>query len=92
SRHFKDLAALHSLNAGKQYQDGIAPIRQYALDTLKAEMLKAHPDAANLMLDKLEIVVQSLVVWGTFTVPGQVETSVFDLADLALQNLIALPL
>ncbi|MEX5549939.1 dermonecrotic toxin domain-containing protein [Pseudomonas pergaminensis] len=92
SRHLKDLAALHNQNAGKLYQDGIAPIRQYALDALKAEMLKAHPDAANLMLDKLEIVVQSLVVWGTFTVPGQVETSVFDLADLALQNLIALPL
>lgn len=91
SRHIKDLAALNSLNQGQSYQDGIAPIRQYALEQLAAEMLKDHADATNLNLEELEIQIQSPVVWGLFTVPGRIETTVFSLADLALQNLIALP-
>jgi hypothetical protein len=91
-RHLKDLAALHSLNGGHAYDDGIAPIEQYALDALKAQMSKDHKDAKHLALDKIEIVVQSPVIWGTFTVPGQTVTTTFSLAQLALQNLIALPL
>lgn len=92
SRHLKDLATLHSLNAGKTYQDGIAPIGQYALDQLRAEMLKEHPDAAHLPLDKIEIRVRRPVIWGTFAVPGQVDITLLSLAQLALENLIALPL
>ncbi|OIN47830.1 hypothetical protein BLL37_10985 [Pseudomonas azotoformans] len=91
-RHLKDLAALHSLNEGQAYNDGIAPIEQYALDALKAEMLKDHDDARHLPLDRFDIVVQSPVIWGSFTVPGQTVTTTFNLAQLALQNLIALPL
>jgi len=93
SRHLKDLSALHSLNAGKSYQDGIATIEQFALDKLKTEMLyDGHTNAVSLALDTYEIEVRSQVIWGTFTVPGQVETTTFSLAQLALQNLIALPL
>ncbi|AZF18719.1 dermonecrotic toxin domain-containing protein [Pseudomonas sp. R3-18-08] len=92
SRHLKDLAALQSMNLGKSYQDDIPPIEQYALEALKAEMLKEHPEALHLPLDKLSIRVQSLVVWGTFTVPGQTDTTTFSLSELALQNLIAVPL
>ena len=92
SRHLKDLAALHSQNEGKTYQDDIPPLTQYARDTLRALIIKEHPEAAHLALDTLTIQVQSQVVWGAFTVPGQVETSTFSLAELALQNLIALPL
>ncbi|WP_421555875.1 hypothetical protein [Pseudomonas kitaguniensis] len=92
SRHLKDLAALNSLNTGKTYQDDIPSIQQYAQDTLKAQIIKDHPVAANLRLDTLTIKVESQVVWGIFTVPGQVETSTFSLAELALQNLIALPI
>lgn len=91
SRHMKDLAALNNRNAGASYQDGIVPIRQYAQEQLQAQMLKEHPDATHLMLDRFDIVVQRPVMWGTFVVPGQIETSVFSLVDLALQNLIALP-
>ncbi|MDQ0737636.1 dermonecrotic toxin domain-containing protein [Pseudomonas sp. W4I3] len=93
SRRLKELSALHSLNAGKSYQDGIATLEQFALDKLKTEMLNdGHANAATLSLDTFEIEVQSQVIWGTFTVPGQVETTSFSLAQLALQNLIALPL
>ncbi|MFL1499701.1 hypothetical protein ACI77N_00620 [Pseudomonas sp. S191] len=91
SRHLKDLAALNSLNAGKTYQDDIPSIQRYAQDRLKAQIIKEHPDAANLPLDTLTIEIKSLIVWGLFTVPGQFETTTFSLADLALQNLIALP-
>jgi len=92
ARHLKDLAALHSQNQGKSYQDDIPPLRDYALTQLKARMTADHPDAAQLNLNDLEMRVDSQVVWGLFTVPGQVETTTFSLADLALQNLIALPL
>ncbi|AZF02731.1 hypothetical protein C4J95_5317 [Pseudomonas orientalis] len=92
SRHLKDLAALHSLNAGKTYQDDIPAIEQYALERLKAEIKKDHPEAQHLALDKVSVQVKSLVVWGLFTVPGQIETTTFSLTELALQNLIALPI
>lgn len=92
SRHLKDLATLHSLNQGKTYQEGINPIEQYALDQLNAEMLKDHPEASTQWLGNLDITVRSPVVWGLFPVPGQTDTSMFSLPELALQNLIALPL
>lgn len=92
SRYMKDLSALHNFNQGQTYQDGIVPIEQYARDRLKAEMLKEHPDAANLALDQIELMVQSPVVWGLFTVPGQIDTSIYSLTELALQNLISVPL
>jgi hypothetical protein len=92
ARHLKDLAALHSQNQGKSYQDDIPALHDYALAQLKTRMTADHPDAEQLNLNDLEISVDSQVVWGLFTVPGQVETVAFSLADLALQNLIALPL
>ncbi|WP_294732893.1 DUF6543 domain-containing protein [uncultured Pseudomonas sp.] len=92
SRHLKELAALHSTNAGASYQEGIAPLREYTLDALRTQMIAQHADAAALTLGDLEIRVQSQVVWGLFTVPGKIETATFSLVDLALQNLIALPL
>lgn len=92
SRHLKNLAALHSLNAGKTYQDDIPAIGQYALDRLKAEIDKDHPQAQQLALDKVSVQVSSPVVWGSFTVPFHTATTTFSLAELALQNLIALPI
>ncbi|MBC3299669.1 hypothetical protein H0Z09_00905 [Pseudomonas sp. SWRI18] len=92
ARHLKDLAALHGQNHHNGYQDGIEPIKQFALECLRAEMLKDHPEAEPGTLEGLEIEIQSPVVWGAFAVPGQIETTVFSLTELALQNLIALPL
>ncbi|MGU9857857.1 hypothetical protein [Pseudomonas sp. LF245] len=92
SRHLKDLATLHSTNEGRTYDEGISPLPQYALERLTAELLKDHPDATPQWLGDLDIVVRSPVVWGAFVVPGQIDTTVFSLTELALQNLIALPL
>ena len=91
ARHLKDLAVLHSQNAGKTYLEGIPPIEQFALDAMKAEMDKDHPGVAKPDLATVEIRVRSLVVWGTFVVPGKFDISAFSAAALALQNLIALP-
>ncbi|HEF4759163.1 TPA: hypothetical protein SAN82_001572 [Pseudomonas putida] len=91
SRHLKDLAVLHSQNAGKTYLDGILPIKEYALDELRTEMSSDYPDADQLDLATLEFRVQSPVIWGTFVVPGKIDTFIFSFAELALQNLIALP-
>ncbi|WP_439854203.1 dermonecrotic toxin domain-containing protein [Pseudomonas yamanorum] len=92
SRALLDLAQLNTRQASQSYQDGIAPIRDYALQALREQMLKDHPDAARINVQKIRITVTSLVVTGLFVVPGQTETVTFDLVELALQNLIALPL
>ncbi|KRP47414.1 hypothetical protein SAMN04490190_4063 [Pseudomonas libanensis] len=91
ARHLKDLAALHNQNAGRSYLDDIPAIEAYALKMTKAQMLKEHPDSANVPLDKIRLEVRSSVIWGAFVVPGQFDTSTFSVAELALQNLIALP-
>lgn len=91
ARHLKDLAALHSQNDGRSYLDDIPSIEAYALKMAKAQMLKEHPDSANVPLDKIRLEVKSPVIWGAFVVPGQFDTSTFSVAELALQNLIALP-
>lgn len=92
AQHLKNLSALGSTHAGKTYLDGIPSIRQYALQMLKQQMLSDHADAATLDLEDIEIQIRSPVVWGTFVVPGKIETTRFGLVELALQNLIALPL
>lgn len=45
-----------------------------------------------LKLKYVQITVTSQVVWGLFTAPGLTSTVTFSLEELALQNLIALPL
>ena len=92
SRHLMDLATVQEQNAGKSFQDGIKPIREFALEKLHEAMLKQHADAAKLNLADIEIVVDSVVVWGSFTPLVGPERTTLSLVDLALQNLIALPL
>ena len=92
SRHLFDLALLQLRNSGKSFDDDIAPIKTFALDALRAHLLKSHSDVALMKLENVEIVIVSQVVWGAFTAPGMSETTRLDLAELALENLIALPL
>lgn len=92
ARHLKDLATLHSTQEGQTYNEGISSIQDYALERLTAEMLKDHPDAAEQRLDNLKVVIDSPVVWGSFAVVGQKEVTVLSVVELALQNLVGLPL
>jgi hypothetical protein len=92
SRHLMDLASLQNQNAGQSFQDGIKPIREFALDQLRDAMLSEHPKAKDLRLADIEIVIDSVVVWGSFAPPVGPERTTLSLVDLALQNLIALPL
>lgn len=92
ARHLKDLAALNTANAGQTYLDDIPSIEQYALEQIKDQILLDHPDAQHLPVENIRVRVQSVVVWGAFTVPGAYDTRTFTLVELALQNLIALPL
>lgn len=92
AQHMKNLSALSSSHAGKTYLDDIPPIREFTLSALKQQMQADHADASTLDPEKIEIQIRSLVAWGAFIVPGKFETTRFSLIDLALQNLIALPL
>jgi hypothetical protein len=92
SRHLFDLALLQLHNGGKSFDDDVAPIKTFALNALRAHMLKSHSDVDQMKLENVEIVIVSQVVWGAFTAPGMRETTRLSLAELALENLIALPL
>ena len=91
SRHLMELAQVQIQNSGQSFDDGIPPIQEFALKQLREAMLKDHPDAAELNLADIRIVVESVVVWGAFAPPLESERSTFSLGDLALQNLISLP-
>ena len=90
SRYLIDMALLHSHYHGETFQDGIPPIRDYALSQLQSRIRAPEKDV-NLNLEKVEIVIESPVLWGTFVVPGAVDITRRSLIDLALENLTGLP-
>lgn len=90
SRYLIDLAELHTHNHGRTFQDGIPAIRDYAREQLQGT-LKQQPNGASLNLDKVEISIESPVVWGTFVLPGASDITRRSLIDLALENLTGLP-
>ncbi|MBT2338646.1 MULTISPECIES: dermonecrotic toxin domain-containing protein [Pseudomonas] len=92
AQHMKNLSILNQSHAGRTYVDEIPSIKDYALNQLKQQLVADHADASKLDLGHIEIEVRSPVVWGSFVVPGKIETTRFSLVELALQNLIALPL
>ena len=90
SRYLIDLAQLQAHHQGQSFQDDITPLREYARARLQTEIL-AHPQGENLNLDKVEIIIESPVIWGTFVLPGSVDITRRGLIDLALENLTGLP-
>ncbi|WP_417695512.1 dermonecrotic toxin domain-containing protein [Pseudomonas sp.] len=92
AQHMKNLSILSHAHAGKTYLEDIPAIKTFALNALETQMTADHADAAKLDLETIEIEVRSPVIWGSFVVPGRVDTARFSLVELALQNLIALPL
>lgn len=91
SRHLMDLTVLQHRNAGKTFQGEIPDIHAFTLDALTRQIRQDHPQASNVRLDNVEISITSLVVWGTFVLPGQTDTLTLSLTELALQNLAGLP-
>jgi len=91
AQHMKNLSILNQEHVGKTYLDGIEPLKDFTLNLLKKQMVADHADASRLDLEAIEIEVRSPVIWGSFVVPGQIETTRLSLVELALQNLIALP-
>lgn len=92
AQHMKNLSALSSTHAGKTYLDDIPDIKAYTLNALKRQIQADHADASTLDPARIEIQIRSPVIWGTFVVPGKIETTRLSLVELALQNLISLPL
>lgn len=90
SRYMIDLAQLHTHYQGETFQDGITSIRDYARAQLQSR-IESHKNGARLNLDKIEIVIESPVLWGTFVVPGKVDITRRNLIDLTLENLTGLP-
>jgi hypothetical protein len=90
SRCVIELAELHTHNHGQSFQDGIPPIRDYARQQLQNQM-QTHRNDASLNLDKIEISIESPVLWGTFVLPGTSDITRCNLIDLALDNLTGLP-
>lgn len=91
AQYMKNLSALSSSHAGKTYLDDIPSIKDYASNALKTQMQSDHGNAATPAPEKIVIEIKSPIVWGTFVVPFKLDTTEFNLVDLALQNLIGLP-
>lgn len=89
-RYMINLAQLHSHYHGETFQDGIPAIRDYARTQLQ-NLIRSPQAGARLNVDNIEIVIESPVLWGTFIVPGAVDTTRRSLIDLALENLTGLP-
>ncbi|RON21817.1 hypothetical protein BK660_09560 [Pseudomonas brassicacearum] len=92
SRHLMDLAQLREQDAGKTFDEGLSSLPAFALKTLQEQMIKDHPAAADLDLQDIEISITSVVVLGAVVIPGKTQTTTLSLIELALQNLIAVPL
>nr|WP_315414030.1 DUF6543 domain-containing protein [uncultured Pseudomonas sp.] len=90
SRYVIELAEVHTHNLGRTFQDDVPPIRDYAREQLHKQ-INWHRNRANLNLDKVEISIESPVVWGTFVLPGTSDITRRSLIDLALENLTGLP-
>ncbi|WP_421558192.1 dermonecrotic toxin domain-containing protein [Pseudomonas canadensis] len=91
-RYLMDLAALTTRNEGKTFVDDLPTLTDFARQALRAQLIKEHPEATHLNVDHVEITVTSQVVWGTVAIPGETQTVTLSLVELALQNLVALPL
>jgi len=92
SRHLLDLAILQNHTRGKSFQHEIPTLHAYTVEQLTAQIRKDHPTTPDIRVENIEITITSLVVWGTFVVPGQTETLTLTLIELALQNLAGLPM
>jgi len=91
-RYMMDLAALSLQSKGKTFMDELPTLTDFTRTALRTALIKDHPQASRLDLDRVTITITSQVVWGTVALPGQMQTLTLSLVELALQNLVALPL
>ena len=91
SRHLLDLTMVQHSNSGKTFQSEVVSLQAFAREALRQQILKEQPTAGAVNVDDLEITITSLVVWGTFVLPGTTQSQTFSLLELALQNLAGLP-
>jgi hypothetical protein len=91
SRHLLDLTMVQHENKGKTFQAEVISLHTFARDALQQQMLKDHPKAGDVKIEDIEISITSLVVWGTFVLPGNTQTQTLSLIELALQNLAGQP-
>ena len=90
SRYVIDLAELQTQNHGRTFRDDIPPIRDYCRAQLRAR-IPTDKKGFHLNLDKVEISIESPVVWGSFVFPVANDITRRSLIDLALDNLTGLP-
>ncbi|WP_460410011.1 MULTISPECIES: dermonecrotic toxin domain-containing protein [unclassified Pseudomonas] len=91
SRHLLDLTMVQHTNKGKSFQSEVISLQAFTRDALKQQIAKDHPQAGEVRIDDIEISITSLVVWGTFVLPGNTQTKTLSLIELALQNLAGQP-
>ncbi|UEB95909.1 hypothetical protein LIS66_26715 [Pseudomonas sp. HN2] len=92
SRHLLDLTTFAHEHDGKSFQSEVIDLRAYTRDALVQQMAKDQPSAKDINPDDILITITSLVVWGTFVLPGNTSVQSLTLPELALQNLAGLPL
>lgn len=82
--------------AGSRFNEDIPPLLDYASQQLQREMLADHPEAADLLIADLDVVIRKVVAaaipgGGQVVTSGVVEPVRMSLAEFALENLSGEP-
>jgi hypothetical protein len=82
--------------AGSTFNEDIPPLLDYASQQLQREMLADHPEAADLLIADLDVVIRKVVAaaipgGGQVVTSGVVEPVRMSLAEFALENLSGEP-
>lgn len=95
-QHLQGLALTARDAGGHAFNDGIAPLFDYAASELQRLIEADHPDAPSGLAGRVNLVVDKVVAVpvpsaGAITVAGDIERIVMSLVDFALHNLASLP-
>ncbi|MCF7544560.1 dermonecrotic toxin domain-containing protein [Pseudomonas petrae] len=85
-----------SAGAGSTFNEDIPPLLDYASQQLQREMLTDHPEAADLLIADLDVIIRTVVAaaipsGGQVVASGLVEPVRMSLAEFALENLSGEP-
>ncbi|MCQ3030866.1 hypothetical protein NLO88_09355 [Pseudomonas syringae] len=96
SRSMTALAVLQANTQGRTFNEGLPPIAEFASQALVRQMLEDHPDATQVPLSEIELVIDKVTAvaagsGGQVFAQGEVENVRMTLSEFALENLVGLP-
>ncbi|MGE6386985.1 dermonecrotic toxin domain-containing protein [Pseudomonas sp. NPDC078416] len=96
SRRMIALAGAQARSGGKTFNEGLPPLLDYAAQQLQRALLADHPEATDMSVADLEVVISQVVAvaiphGGEVITSGSVEPMRMSVAEFALENLSGQP-